>query len=98
MNLLARGRDGSRIRIVFNGSPLFTGDAGSGESNIRKWIIENDWLEGIVALPDQLFYSTGINTYIWIVTNRKQRKRRGKVQLVNAVDFFVKMRKKEPRQ
>jgi type I restriction enzyme M protein len=84
---------GSRIGIVFNGSPLFTGDAGSGESDIRKWIIENDWLEGIVALPDQLFYNTGINTYIWIVTNRKARKRKGKVQLVNAVDFFTKMRK-----
>jgi type I restriction enzyme M protein len=84
---------GSRIGIVFNGSPLFTGDAGSGESNIRKWIIENDWLEGIVALPDQLFYNTGINTYIWIVTNRKARKRKGKVQLVNAVDFYSKMRK-----
>jgi type I restriction enzyme M protein len=84
---------GARIGIVFNGSPLFTGDAGSGESNIRKWIIENDWLEGIVALPDQLFYNTGINTYVWIVTNRKHRKRRGKVQLVNAVDLFVKMRK-----
>ena len=84
---------GSRIGIVFNGSPLFTGDAGSGESNIRKWIIENDWLEGIVALPDQLFYNTGINTYIWIVTNRKARQRKGKVQLVNAVDFYTKMRK-----
>ncbi len=84
---------GSRIGIVFNGSPLFTGDAGSGESNIRKWIIENDWLEGIVALPDQLFYNTGINTYIWIVTNRKARRRKGKVQLVNAVDFYTKMRK-----
>ena len=84
---------GSRIGIVFNGSPLFTGDAGSGESDIRKWIVENDWLEGIVALPDQLFYNTVINTNIWIVTNRKQRRRRGKVQLVNAVDFFVKMRK-----
>jgi type I restriction enzyme M protein len=78
---------------VFNGSPLFTGDAGSGESNIRQWIVENDWLEGIVALPDQLFYNTGINTYIWLVTNRKQRKRRGKIQLLNAVDFFAKMRK-----
>ncbi|MGI8741663.1 MAG: type I restriction-modification system subunit M [Bryobacteraceae bacterium] len=86
-------RTGSRIGIVFNGSPLFTGDAGSGESGIRKWIIENDWLEGIVALPDQLFYNTGINTYLWIVTNRKERKRRGKVQLVNAVDFSIKMRK-----
>jgi type I restriction enzyme M protein len=86
-------RTGSRIGIVFNGSPLFTGDAGSGESNIRQWIVENDWLEGIVALPDQLFYNTGINTYIWLVTNRKQRKRRGKIQLLNAVDFFAKMRK-----
>ncbi len=86
-------RTGSRIGIVFNGSPLFTGDAGSGESNIRKWIVENDWLEGIVALPDQLFYNTGINTYIWIVTNRKTRKRKGKVQLVNAVDLYSKMRK-----
>ena len=86
-------RTGSRIGIVFNGSPLFTGDAGSGESNIRRWIIENDWLEGIVALPDQLFYNTGINTYIWIVTNRKARRRKGKVQLVNAVDFYSKMRK-----
>jgi len=83
---------GSRIGIVFNGSPS-SRDAGSGESNIRKWIIENDWLEGIVALPDQLFYNTGINTYIWIVTNRKARQRKGKVQLVNAVDFYTKMRK-----
>jgi type I restriction enzyme M protein len=62
---------GSRIAIIFNGSPLFTGDAGSGESEIRRWIIENDMLEGIIALPDQLFYNTGISTYIWIVTNRK---------------------------
>ena len=62
---------GSRIAIVFNGSPLFTGDAGSGESEIRRWIIENDWLEATVGLPDQLFYNTGINTYIWIVTNKK---------------------------
>jgi type I restriction enzyme M protein len=66
-----KDRQGSRIGIVFNGSPLFTGDAGSGESEIRRWIIENDWLEAIVALPDQLFYNTGISTYIWIVTNRK---------------------------
>src|SRR3712207_7842595 len=79
--------------IVFNGSPLFTGDAGSGESNIRRWIIENDWLEAIVALPEQLFYNTGIATYVWVVTNRKSAERRGKVQLVNAVSFFVKMRK-----
>ena len=84
---------GSRIGIVFNASPLFTGDAGSGESEIRRWIIENDWLEAIVALPDQLFYNTGIYTYVWIVTNRKRAERRGKVQLINAVDLFVKMRK-----
>ena len=84
---------GSRIGIVFNGSPLFTGDAGSGESNIRRWIIENDWLEAIVALPDQLFYNTGILTYIWIVTNRKAPERRGRVQLINAVHFYRKMRK-----
>ena len=84
---------GSRIGIVFNGSPLFTGDAGSGESNIRQWIIEHDWLEAIVAMPDQLFYNTGIFTYIWIVTNRKEKKRRGKIQLINAVGFFQKMRK-----
>ena len=76
--------DGSRIAIVFNGSPLFTGSADSGESNIRKWIIENDWLEAVVALPDQLFYNTGISTYIWILTNRKSKKRRGKIQLINA--------------
>lgn len=87
------GGRGSRIAIVFNGSPLFTGDAGSGESNIRKWIIENDWLEAVVALPDQLFYNTGIYTYIWIVTNRKSKERRGTVQLVNAACFCQKMRK-----
>ena len=84
---------GSRIAIVFNGSPLFTGDAGSGESEIRRWILENDWLEAIVALPDQLFFNTGIFTYVWIVTNRKAKKRRGKVQLINAGDLFRKMRK-----
>src|SRR5699024_5453258 len=76
--------DGSRIGIVFNGSPLFTGAAGSGESEIRRWIIENDWLETIVALPDQLFYNTGISTYIWIVTNKKSEERKGKIQLINA--------------
>jgi type I restriction enzyme M protein len=75
---------GTRIGIVFNGSPLFTGAAESGESNIRKWIIENDWLEAVIALPDQLFYNTGINTYIWIVTNNKSAERSGKVQLINA--------------
>ena len=85
--------DGSRIAIVFNGSPLFTGDAGSGESNIRQWIIENDWLEAIVALPDQLFYNTGISTYIWVLTNRKEQHRKGKVQLIDGRQFFVKMRK-----
>ena len=84
---------GSRIAIVFNGSPLFTGDAGSGESEIRRWIIENDWLEAIVALPDQLFYNTGISTYIWVLTNRKDERRRGKVQLIDGRQFFVKMRK-----
>ena len=76
--------DGTRIGIVFNGSPLFSGAAGSGESNIRKWIIENDWLETIIALPDQLFYNTGISTYIWIITNNKSAQRKGKVQLINA--------------
>jgi type I restriction enzyme M protein len=85
--------NGSRIAIIFNGSPLFTGDAGSGESDIRKWIIGNDWLEAIVALPTELFYNTGIATYIWIVTNRKPEQRKGKVQMVNAVSKFQKMRK-----
>ena len=84
---------GYRIAIVFNGSPLFTGAAGSGESEIRRWIIENDWLEAVVALPDQFFYNTGISTYFWIVTNRKSPERRGKVQLVDAREFWVKMRK-----
>lgn len=86
-------KGGTRLAIVFNGSPLFTGDAGSGESEIRRWIIENDWLEAIVAMPDQLFYNTGIFTYVWIVTNRKRPERRGKVQLISAVDLFQKMRK-----
>jgi type I restriction enzyme M protein len=96
-HMLSKMRDpkqgGSRIGIVFNGSPLFTGDAGSGESNIRQWIIENDWLEAVVALPDQLFYNTGISTYIWVLTNRKEPERKGKVQLIDARQFFVKMRK-----
>jgi type I restriction enzyme M protein len=87
------GGEGSRIGIVFNGSPLFTGDAGSGESNIRRWIIENDMLEAVVGLPDQLFYNTGISTYIWIVTNRKRQERRGKVQLINGTDFAWKMKR-----
>ena len=84
---------GSRLAIVFNGSPLFTGDAGSGESSIRRWIIENDWLETIVALPDQLFYNTGISTYIWVLTNRKEPRRAGKVQLIDGREFYIKMRK-----
>jgi type I restriction enzyme M protein len=84
---------GSRIAIIFNGSPLFTGDAGSGESEIRRWILENDWLEGIIALPDQMFYNTGINTYILIVSNRKSERRKGKVQLINATDFWELMPK-----
>ena len=84
---------GSRIGIVFNGSPLFTGDAGSGESNIRQWIIENDWLEAVVALPNQLFYNTGISTYVWVLTNRKESRRKGRVQLIDARRFFVKMPK-----
>jgi len=86
---------GSRLAIVFNGSPLFTGSAASGESEIRRWLIENDMLEAIVGLPDQLFYNTGISTYVWIVTNRKPKARKGKVQLIDASgeSFFVKMRK-----
>jgi type I restriction enzyme M protein len=90
---------GSRIAIVFNGSPLFTGDAGGGESEIRRWIIENDWLEAIVALPEQLFYNTGISTYLWVLTNRKEsaagriKSRKGKVQLIDARQFWVQMEK-----
>lgn len=95
-------KSGSRLAIVFNGSPLFSGSAGSGPSNIRKWIIENDWLEAIIAMPDQLFYNTGISTYFWIITNRKSPERKGKVQLINAAGsdweegdrnnpFYVKM-------
>lgn len=84
---------GSRIAIVFNGSPLFTGAAGSGESEIRRWILENDWLEAIVALPDQLFYNTGISTYFWILTNRKDAAHKGKVILLDAREYWAKMRK-----
>ena len=84
---------GSRIGIVFNGSPLFTGDAGSGESNIRKWIIENDLLECIVQLPNQMFFNTSITTYIWILTNRKSKKRQGKIQFINGNEFYSPMRK-----
>ena len=85
----ARHKHGSRLAIVFSGSPLFTGGAGSGESNIRRWIIENDWLEAIVALPDQMFYNTGIGTYVWIVTNRKEERRKGKIQLLDARDVWT---------
>lgn len=84
---------GARLAIVFNGSPLFTGAAESGESKIRQWILENDWLEGIVALPDQLFYNTGISTYFWILSNRKAKEHRGKVILLDARDQWEKMRK-----
>ncbi len=79
--------EGSRICMVTNGSPLFTGDAGSGESQIRKWIISNDWLDCIIALPKDLFYNTGISTYLWFVTNKKEAHRKGKVQLINAIDL-----------
>jgi type I restriction enzyme M protein len=87
------GEGGSRLAIVFNGSPLFTGAAESGESKIRQWILENDWLEAIVALPDQLFYNTGISTYFWILTNRKAAAHRGKVVLLDAREYWSKMRK-----
>ncbi|MFY9223051.1 MAG: class I SAM-dependent DNA methyltransferase [Blastocatellia bacterium] len=86
-------KDGSRLAIVFNGSPLFSGGAGSGESNIRRWIIENDWLETIIALPEQMFYNTGIGTYIWIVTNRKEPQRKGKIQLIDARARWKPMRR-----
>ena len=84
---------GSRIGVVFNGSPLFTGDSGSGESEIRKWIIENDWLECVVQLPDSLFFNTGITTYIWIVNNKKKTNRKGKVQLIDGSNLFKPMKK-----
>ena len=82
-------KHGSRLAIVFSGSPLFAGGAGSGESKIRQWLIENDWLEAIVALPEQMFYNTGIGTYVWIVTNRKERRRKGKIQLVDARETWT---------
>lgn len=86
-------KEKSRIAVITNGSPLFTGDAGSGESDIRKWMIENDFIEAIIALPDQLFYNTGIRTYIWVLTNEKPTERVGKIQLVEATSKFKKMRK-----
>jgi type I restriction enzyme M protein len=88
-----QGGDGSKIAIVFNGSSLFAGEPGPSESNIRRWIIENDWLDAIIALPDQLFYNTSILTYVWLVTNRKPKERRGKVQLIDATRHFIKMKK-----
>jgi type I restriction enzyme M protein len=88
-----RDRTGSRAAIVFNGSPLFTGGAGSGESDIRRWIIENDWLEAIVALPEQMFYNTGIGTFVWVVTNRKEAHREGKIQLIDARERWTPMRR-----
>jgi type I restriction enzyme M protein len=93
INKMVDDENGSRIAIIFNGSPLFTGDAGGGESNIRKWIIESDMLEGIISLPTDLFYNTGISTYIWVLTNKKEKKRKSKIQLVNASDFSKPMRK-----
>ena len=86
-------RGGSRVAIIMNGSPLFTGDAGSGESEIRRWILENDLLEALIALPEQLFYNTGIATYVWVLTNRKRPERRRKVQLIDATSFWVQLRK-----
>jgi type I restriction enzyme M protein len=95
--MLAHGTDpadgGSRIAIIMNGSPLFTGDAGSGESEIRRWILERDWLETLIALPEQLFYNTGIATYVWVLSNRKAAKRKDKVQLIDASSFWVPMRR-----
>ena len=88
-----RAQGGSRVAIIMNGSPLFTGDAGSGESEIRRWILENDLLEALIALPEQLFYNTGIATYVWVLTNRKRPERRRKVQLIDATSFSVLLRK-----
>ena len=86
-------KEKSRVAVITNGSPLFTGDAGQGESDIRKWMIENDFVEAIIALPDQLFFNTGIHTYIWVLTNEKPSERVGKIQLIDATSFFKKMRK-----
>lgn len=82
-------KEGSRLAIVFSGSPMFTGGAGSGESEIRRWLLENDWLEAVVALPESMFYNTGIGTYVWVVTNRKEQRRKGKVQLLDAHDVWT---------
>jgi type I restriction enzyme M protein len=88
-----RDKPGSRTAVVFNGSPLFTGSAGSGESDIRRWIIERDQLETIVALPEQMFYNTGIGTFIWVVINRKAAHRRGKIQLIAARERYTPMKR-----
>ncbi len=88
-----RNKTGSRVAIVFNGSPLFTGGAGSGESEIRRWIIEHDWLEAIVALPEQMFYNTGIGTFIWVLSNRKAAHRKGKIQLIDARERWIPMKR-----
>lgn len=93
-NLLAKAEDDARIAIILNGSPLFSGDAGSGESEIRRYVLENNLLEAIVALPDQMFYNTGIYTYIWILAKKSDPKRKNKVQLINAVDFYVPQKPK----
>ena len=88
-----KNEGGSRLAIILSGSPLFSGQAASGESEIRKWIIENDWIEGIVAMPDQMFYNTGIGTYVWILSNRKDTKSKGKIRLIDARDMGTKVRK-----
>lgn len=96
MHLMAKMKpEGSRLALVFNGSPLFSGSPSKtkNESSIRQWIIENDLLEAVIALPSQLFYNTGISTYVWVISNKKPAKRKGKVQLINAIDFFKKMSK-----
>jgi type I restriction enzyme M protein len=97
LHMLAHAKDpsegGSRVAIIMNGSPLFTGDAGSGESEIRRFILENDLLEALITMPEQLFYNTGIATYVWLVTNRKAPARKGKVQLIDASSFWVQMRR-----
>ena len=93
MKPLTQSQPGSRIASVHNGSSLFTGDAGGGESNIRRYIIENDWLEAIVQMPNNLFYNTGITTYIWILSNNKVPNRKGKVQLIDAGQLYRKLRK-----
>ena len=90
MKPLSQSASGSRIASVHNGSSLFTGDAGGGESNIRRHIIENDWLEAIVQMPNNLFYNTGITTYIWILSNNKAANRKGKVQLIDAGQLYQK--------